>query len=204
MGISKEFSAVGVSQSISVADRNTVAYSVTGGSTFDADLVLQRSKDLQAWETVESIDADASGSFVAEHGGGAAYSYRFACGRFDETSDPITVTIAESVSSLADAVSIKTVAGMAYTLSAADHGRVLWFTSGSAVTVTCPQDSTDPVPVGFSCAIVQAGAGTVTTEIEGTDTLVSKGDLVALDGTGAAGTILKQASGSWFLSGALA
>lgn len=45
-----------------------------------------------------------------------------------------------------------------YTLTAADNGRVLDFTSATAVTLTVP----NTLPVGFQVSVTQAGAGQVT------------------------------------------
>jgi hypothetical protein len=53
---------------------------------------------------------------------------------------------------------IITVPGTTRTLSAADNGRVIYCTSGSAVTITCAAG----LGVGFSCTIIQGGAGKVT------------------------------------------
>lgn len=53
---------------------------------------------------------------------------------------------------------ILTEAGTSRTLSAADNGKIVYCTSGSAVTITCATG----LGAGFSCTIVQAGAGKVT------------------------------------------
>jgi hypothetical protein len=44
------------------------------------------------------------------------------------------------------------------TLSAADNGKVIHCTSGSATTITCATG----LPIGFSATIIQGGAGKVT------------------------------------------
>lgn len=53
---------------------------------------------------------------------------------------------------------IVTESGTSRTLSAADNGKVIYCTSGSAVTITCATG----LGVGFSCTIIQGGAGKVT------------------------------------------
>lgn len=58
---------------------------------------------------------------------------------------------------------IKVETGTTYTLLAADTGKILEFTNGSAVTVTLP----DTLPVGFTVTIVQAGAGQITLSPDG-------------------------------------
>ena len=53
---------------------------------------------------------------------------------------------------------IVTVSGTSRTLSAADNGKVLYCTSGSATTITCAAG----LGAAFSCTIIQGGAGKVT------------------------------------------
>lgn len=53
---------------------------------------------------------------------------------------------------------IDTQPGTTYALLANDNGMIVVFTSGSAVTLTVPSG----LGVGFSCSIVQYGAGQVT------------------------------------------
>lgn len=53
---------------------------------------------------------------------------------------------------------IVTESGTSRTLSAADNGKVIYCTSGSAVTINCAAG----LGVGFNCTIIQGGAGKVT------------------------------------------
>lgn len=100
--ISKEFSAVGAGGGFSVRSGDQVSYTVTGTSegVFDATLVLQRSKDLQAWEPVLTVTADASGTILAEHAANASMVYRWFCKAFGETGDPVTCVIADVASTV--------------------------------------------------------------------------------------------------------
>lgn len=54
--------------------------------------------------------------------------------------------------------SIVTVTGTTYTLSATDNGRILDFTSNTAITLSVP----NTLPVGFQVSITQAGTGQIT------------------------------------------
>lgn len=90
------------------------------------------------------------------------------------------------------------------TLTASDAGKVLWFSNGSAVTVTLPQTSTEALPNGFQCVIIQGGAGTVTVQAEGAEGIVSFGSLVDTAGQGAAISVIRQGSGVWWVGGNLA
>lgn len=57
-----------------------------------------------------------------------------------------------------EAAGIITEAGTSRTLSPGDNGKVIYCTSGSAVTITCATG----LGAGFSCTIIQGGAGKVT------------------------------------------
>ncbi len=52
---------------------------------------------------------------------------------------------------------INTQSGTTYTLAATDNGKIISFTSNSAVTITVPA-----LTIGFNCLIVQRGTGQVT------------------------------------------
>ena len=54
--------------------------------------------------------------------------------------------------------SIVTVTGTTYTLTATDNGRILDFTSNTAITLSVP----NTLPVGFQVSITQAGTGQIT------------------------------------------
>jgi hypothetical protein len=72
---------------------------------------------------------------------------------------------------------IITESGTTRTLSAGDNGKVIYCTSGSAVTITCAAG----LGVAFSCTIIQGGAGKVTVAAGG-QTLVSYSSLFSTMG----------------------
>jgi hypothetical protein len=72
---------------------------------------------------------------------------------------------------------IITEATTARTLSAADNGRVIYCTSGSATTITCAAG----LGAGFSVTIIQGGAGKVSVAAGG-QTLVSYSSLLSTMG----------------------
>ena len=53
---------------------------------------------------------------------------------------------------------VNTQSGTSYTLTATDNGGVIAFTSGSAIALTVPSG----LGAGFSCSVVQYGAGQIT------------------------------------------
>lgn len=56
-------------------------------------------------------------------------------------------------------------------LATADEGKLLRFTSATAVAVTIPANATDPIPVGAAFSLVQSGAGQITVGAAGGVTL---------------------------------
>ena len=72
---------------------------------------------------------------------------------------------------------ILTESGTTRTLSTADNGKVIYCTSGSAVTINCAAG----LGAGFSCTIIQGGAGKVTVASNG-QTLVSYSSLFSTMG----------------------
>ena len=70
-----------------------------------------------------------------------------------------------------------TESGTTRTLSVADNGKIIYCTSGSAVTITCASG----LGVGFNCTIIQGGAGKVTVAAGG-QTLVSYSSLFSTMG----------------------
>ena len=94
-----------------------------------------------------------------------------------------------------------------YTLTAAENGKIIEMNKGTAVTLTLPETSTEALPAGFQCAVVQIGAGQITVAKEGSDTIKSKDSNLALTGQYSVATIYKRTAGSpndWFLGGDLA
>lgn len=80
--------------------------------------------------------------------------------------------------------STNTQSGTTYTLVAADMGKLIWFTSASAVTLTIPSG----LPTGFNCLLMQTGAGQVTWSASGT-TLVMRAGFTKTAGPGSIITV---------------
>ena len=85
------------------------------------------------------------------------------------------------------------------TLSAADNGKVLYFTSASAVTVTTAVS----LGAGFSCTIIQGGAGQITVAQGASTTLVSYGSLVKTAGQYALASLICPVADTFYLAGNL-
>jgi hypothetical protein len=84
------------------------------------------------------------------------------------------------------------------TLSAADNGKIIYCTSGSATTITCAAG----LGAGFSCTIIQGGAGKVTVAAGG-QTLVSYSSLFSTMGQNAVISAICPVANTFILAGNL-
>ena len=91
-----------------------------------------------------------------------------------------------------------TEATTARTLSAADNGKIIYCTSGSATTITCAAG----LGKGFSCTIIQGGAGKVTVAAGG-QTLVSYSSLFSTMGQYAVISAICPVANTFLLAGNL-
>jgi hypothetical protein len=93
---------------------------------------------------------------------------------------------------------IITESGTTRTLSATDNGKIIYCTSGSAVTINCDAG----LGAGFSCTIIQAGAGKVTVAANG-QTLVSYSSLFSTMGQYAVISAVCPVANTFVLAGNL-
>lgn len=85
------------------------------------------------------------------------------------------------------------------TLSASDNGKVLYFTSGSAVTLT----TASGLGAGFSCLVIQGGAAQVTVAQGASTTLISNGSLTKTAAQYAVMSIICPAADTFLLAGGI-
>jgi hypothetical protein len=103
------------------------------------------------------------------------------------------------------AVALNTQSGTSYTLVLSDgQGTLVRCTSGSAVTVTVPLNATVAFPVGTVIEVRQAGAGQVTISPTGGVTLNSEGTMRKTAAQHRSVSLIKVATDTWDLDGALA
>lgn len=96
------------------------------------------------------------------------------------------------------AAGIVTESGTTRTLSAADNGKVIYCTSGSAVTINCAAG----LGAGFSCTIIQGGGGKVTVAANG-QTLASYSGLYSTMGQYAVISAICPVANTFLLAGNL-
>lgn len=90
-----------------------------------------------------------------------------------------------------------------YTLALADAGKLILMTSGSAQTVTIPPNSSVAFPVGTKIDIIQTGAGQCDVAPGAGVTLNSDTSKRKVNVQYAAVSIIKTATDTWLLIGAL-
>jgi hypothetical protein len=89
--------------------------------------------------------------------------------------------------------------GTTYTLAAADNGKVVILNNASAITVTVPAG----LGAGFSCVLIQQGAGQVTVTTSGGATLQSFEGKAKLAGQYAGATVFAHTANIFNLTGSL-
>lgn len=97
-----------------------------------------------------------------------------------------------------EAAGIITESGTSRTLSATDNGKVIYCTSGSAVTINCASG----LGAGFSCTIIQGGAGKVTVA-PNSQTLVSYSSLFSTMGQYAVISLIAPVANTFVAAGNL-
>ena len=80
-----------------------------------------------------------------------------------------------------------------FTLSASDNNKVIIVTSSTAVTVTVSNTSPNILPIGFSCQMIQGGAGAVTIAALGV-TLNSSNGFVTRSTNSAIGLVMSSST----------
>ncbi len=80
-----------------------------------------------------------------------------------------------------------------FTLSASDNNKVIIITSSTTVTVTVSNTSPNILPIGFSCQIIQGGAGAVTIAASGV-TLNSSNGFVTRSTNSVIGLVMNSAT----------
>jgi hypothetical protein len=118
-------------------------------------------------------------------------------------------TVASLVNPIFDAISanafkllsggIITDATTSRVLSASDNGKVIYCTSGSAVTIT----TATGLGAGFSCMVIQGGAGQITFAQGASTTLASYGSFLKTAGQYAVVSVVSPVADTFILGGNL-
>ena len=93
--------------------------------------------------------------------------------------------------------------GTTYTFADGDQGKLVIANNGSAQTYTVPPDSSVGFAVGTAITVIGIGAGKVTLAQGSGVTINSKDSEKAIDGQHASVTLIKTATDTWQLIGAL-
>ena len=100
-------------------------------------------------------------------------------------------------------VALNTQAGPAYTAALTDVGRLVSFTSGTAVAFTIPANATVAFSVGDQINVYQAGTATVTITPAATVTIRSSGAKLKTNDQFSVATCIKIDTNEWIALGNL-
>lgn len=167
-----------------------------GGATYDAS-----SGTLTATAFAGALTGNVTGncSGTAATVTGAAQSSITSVG----TLTSVTVTGAVTAGSVVAPLAINAQTGTTYTFVAADASKLVTASNGSAQTYTVPPNSSVAFDVGTAITIIGIGSGKVTLAQGSGVTINSKDSDKAIDGQHASVTIIKTATDTWQLIGAL-
>ena len=112
-------------------------------------------------------------------------------------------TIRSDIEADAKSIAPVEVAGTSYTITLADLGKLLRFTSDSTVTLTLPETATESIPAGFFVALQQSGTGQVVFAVEGADVLLAVNGADRTSGQYAMATVTRVATDTWAAGGSI-
>jgi hypothetical protein len=119
-------------------------------------------------------------------------------------ADALTVTGAVTAGSLVAPLAINAQTGTTYTFVAADAGKLVTSSNGSAQTITIPPNSSVAFDIGTQIMVQNLGSANATLAQGSGVTIQSKDSAKEIDGQYAAATCIKTATDTWSLIGALA
>ncbi len=178
-----------VSLQVALASLTTAAAFGADGSGVDVTFNSATAGDTMLW--------DASEEKLVITGTNGQNSLEVADGDVSIT-DSLTVS-----GGLIAPLQINAQTGTTYTLVAADAGKLITSSNGSAQTITVPPNSSVAFAVGTQIIVQNIGAANATLAQGSGVTIQSKDSNKEIDGQYAAATCIKTATDTWSLIGAL-
>ena len=167
-----------------------------GGATYNASTGVLTATGF-AGALTGNVTGNASGTAATVTG--AAQSAITSVG----TLTSVTVTGAVTAGSVVAPLAINAQTGTTYTFVAGDASKLVTASNGSAQTYTVPPNSGVAFDIGTAITIIGIGSGKVTLAQGSGVTINSKDSDKAIDGQHASVTIIKTATDTWHLIGAL-
>ena len=139
-------------------------------------------------------DSNASANAVLVGSGASTTSW---------TTTPTISGLVTCSGGIAAPLLINAQTGTTYTFVLTDQGKLVTASNGSAQTYTVPPNSSVAFPTGTTITVIGIGSGKVTLAQGSGVTNASKDSEKAIDGQHASVTIIKTATDTWQLVGAL-
>ena len=153
-----------------------------------------------AWTTTPSINITGNASGTAATVTGAAQTAITSVG----TLSALAVTGAVTAGSMVAPLAFNAQTGTTYTFVAADAGKMVTSSNGSAQTFTVPPNSSVAFDVGTQIIVQNIGSANCTLAQGSGVTIQSKDSAKEIDGQYSAATLIKTATDVWSLIGSLA
>ena len=149
-----------------------------------------------------AVTFDGASPIVLE--GATADGFETTVAVTDPTADR-TLTLPDATGTVAlQDLAFNAQTGTTYTFVLADAGKMITSSNGSAQTLTVPPNSSVAYATGTQIIVQAIGSGTATLAAGAGVTINSKDSNMDIDGQYAAATLIKTATDTWSLIGALA
>jgi len=149
-----------------------------------------------------AVTFDGASPIVLE--GATADGFETTVAVTDPTADR-TLTLPDATGTVAlQDLAFNAQTGTTYTFVLADAGKMITSSNGSAQTLTVPPNSSVAYATGTQIIVQAIGSGTATLAAGSGVTINSKDSNMDIDGQYAAATLIKTATDTWSLIGALA
>jgi hypothetical protein len=173
---------------------------LTDSNAVDGAILVGTAASTTAWTTSPAINITGNASGTAATVTGAAQTNITSVG----TLSALTVTGAVTAGSVVAPLAINAQTGTTYTFVLADAGKMVTSSNGSAQTFTVPPNSSVAFAVGTQILVQNIGSANCTLAQGSGVTIQSKDSNKEIDGQYAAATLIKTATDTWSLIGALA
>ena len=185
-----------------------LAYSsASPNSPFIGQIWIDTSSSVSALNPLEFLSlASASSIYLTQDSAASAYLRTSASSNYlFAATASVTYLRQDTASALYAPISASTNAqtGTSYTLVLSDAGKIVEMNNASANLIIIPLNSTIAFPIGTKIDVIQSGTGATSASIVSGVTLNSDTNKRTINAQWAAASLVKRATNTWIMIGAL-